>query len=65
MERQYYSEVHDTERCQWYDHPDLCIVSQWYHYVLLIVGLHMGCDSKAESQLTASKDWLVGKSFRW
>lgn len=65
MEMQDYSEVHDIQRCQWYDHPDLFIVIQWYHYVLLIVGLHIGCDRKTESRLTASKDWLVGEDFRW
>lgn len=65
MERQDYSEVHDTQRCQRYDHPDLCIVIQWYRYILLIVGLHIRCDRKTESQLTASKDLLVGEGFRW
>lgn len=53
-----------TQSCQRCDHPDLCTVIQWCHYVLLIVWLHRGCDRKTESQLTASQGWLVGEGFR-
>lgn len=58
------SKGHDTQSCQWYDHPDLCILIQWCHYMLLIVWFHMGYDRKTESQFTASQGWLVGEGFR-
>lgn len=58
------SKGHDSQRYQWHDHPDLCIVMQWCHFILLIVWFCMGCDRKIESQLTASQGWLVSEGFR-